>query len=356
MHFSICIITKNEADKLEKCLVAAKKLGEELVVVDTGSTDNTKEIMKKYADIEGEFQWCDDFAKAKNYVAHLATHEWILLLDTDEYVMEYNKEELLHMMEESPRAQGSIKRRNHYIQDGEERIAYTWTPRFYNRNVYEFRGRIHEQLVLLHPEQKDISDCVDLHFLIEHDSYENTRQGMEQKAKRNKRLLIMDLQENGEEPYTLFQLGKSCYTLQQYEEAAEYFSRGLEFDLDPNLEYVIDMVESYGYALINSGQAQVALGLESVYDTFCGRVGFVFMMGLVYMNVGMLQQAVNEFEKATHMPSGDTEGTNSYLAYYNIGVIFECLGDMQHAVQYYKKCGNYTRAKERLRQLGNEAD
>ena len=67
LDISVCIITKNEADKLEKCLLSLKKHNLEIVVVDTGSTDNTSVIIDKYADISGSYKWCDDFSKVRNY-------------------------------------------------------------------------------------------------------------------------------------------------------------------------------------------------------------------------------------------------------------------------------------------------
>ncbi len=63
-------------------------------------------------------------------------------------------------------------------------------------------------------------------------------------------------------PYLLYQLGKSYYMMGEYGAACDWFAQGLSFDLNPALEYVIDMVETYGYALINSGQEQTALFLR----------------------------------------------------------------------------------------------
>lgn len=63
LDISVCIITKNEADKLEKCLLSLKKYNLQIVVVDTGSTDNTSVIIDKYADISGSYKWCDDFQR-----------------------------------------------------------------------------------------------------------------------------------------------------------------------------------------------------------------------------------------------------------------------------------------------------
>lgn len=131
-------------------------------------------------------------------------------------------------------------------------------------------------------------------------------------------------------------------------QACEYFSQGLSYDLNPRLEYVIDMVETYGYALINSGRAGEALFFENIYDAFGDSADFQFLMGLIYMNNSRFEEAVAEFLKATNHKECRNSGANSYAAYYNIGVIYECLGQVDEAWKYYKKCGNYEPAVKRL--------
>ena len=69
-----------------------------------------------------------------------------------------------------------------------------------------------------------------------------------------------------------------------YQSACGYISRGLYFDLNPGLEYVIDMVETYGYALLNSGRPKEALQFEQIYPEFGNTADFQFLMGLIYMN------------------------------------------------------------------------
>lgn len=82
---SVAIIAKNEEDVLGRCLESVKGL-DEIVVVDTGSTDRTKEIAKQYTDKVYDFVWCDDFAKARNYAIEQCTKDWILIIDADEYL------------------------------------------------------------------------------------------------------------------------------------------------------------------------------------------------------------------------------------------------------------------------------
>lgn len=81
---SLCMIVKNESHNLSRCLDSVKDLVDEMIVVDTGSTDDTVEIAKSYGAKVGFFAWCDDFAAARNHSLSLATGDWILVLDADE--------------------------------------------------------------------------------------------------------------------------------------------------------------------------------------------------------------------------------------------------------------------------------
>ena len=127
-----------------------------------------------------------------------------------------------------------------------------------------------------------------------------------------------------------------------------YFEQALSMEVNEQEEYVQNLVESYGYCLIHLGQHTKALELEGIYPVFSHRADFVFLMGLVYMNNAMFDQAIREFLKATTIAEYAVDGVNSYLAYYNAGVIYECMGNIPKAIKYYSECGNYTPACQRL--------
>jgi tetratricopeptide (TPR) repeat protein len=121
--------------------------------------------------------------------------------------------------------------------------------------------------------------------------------------------------------------------------------------LNPKLEYVIDMVESYGYALLNDGRAEEALAFEGIYEEFGDSADFQFLMGLIYMNNQRFEDAIAEFLKATQHTECRNVGVNSFAAFYNVGVICECLGRKEEAMDYYRKCGSYEPALRQLEEL-----
>lgn len=368
MNLSICIITKNEEQKLSRCLEALAAFPGEIVVVDTGSTDTSVETASRYTDHIFSYQWADDFAAAKNFAIAKASSDWILILDTDEYVQPETgfdwklfMEELERMFSADACAIGRIRRVNGY-HDGEE-----WTEtkeyinRIFDRRYYHYSGRIHEQIVPIedscnHQITANRKDDENVHMIctslcIFHDGYDGTPEERREKARRNQRLLLKEWELNPTDTYLLYQLGKSAFMAGMYADAVHYFELALGYDLNPKLEYVIDMVQTYGYALLKTGQTEVALQFEGLIQDFGDTADFWFLMGLIYMNNELFEEAVAAFEKAATFSDASALGTNSFKAYYNAGVIRECLGQKKAALSYYKECKDYDKAVQRIRLL-----
>ena len=272
---------------------------------------------------------------------------------------------LCREMKEKRTAVGRVFRKNVFERDGIMCENQEWINRIFSRKKFGYVGRVHEQVVSIAGGAYE-TYCTDIVFI--HTGYNLPKKERMEKAERNIALLQKELRwlENGkalgnssveeQTPYILYQLGKSFYMKEEYEEACRYFARGLLYDLEPRLEYVIDMVETYGYALLNSGQAEVALSFENIYGEFGNSADFQFLMGLIYMNNARFQEAVEEFLKAVQHKQCRGKGVNSYAAYYNIGVIYECLEDIEEATRYYGKCKEYEPAKRRLMSMKNISD
>ena len=88
---SLCMIVKNEERILRRCLDSVKDLVDEIVIVDTGSTDSTKKIATEYTDKIYDFEWVDDFSKARNYSFSKCSMDYIYVADADEYLNEENR-------------------------------------------------------------------------------------------------------------------------------------------------------------------------------------------------------------------------------------------------------------------------
>lgn len=91
---SLCMIVKNEEDTLNRCLDSVQDIVDEIVIVDTGSTDNTKKVANRYTDKIYDFEWVEDFSAARNFSFSKATKDYILWLDADDVVLEEDRKKL----------------------------------------------------------------------------------------------------------------------------------------------------------------------------------------------------------------------------------------------------------------------
>ena len=96
---SLCMIVRNEEQTLGRCLDSVFDLTDEIIIVDTGSKDRTREIAANYTDKIFDFEWIDDFAAARNFSFSLATQEYILWLDADDYLLEADREKFRRLKE-----------------------------------------------------------------------------------------------------------------------------------------------------------------------------------------------------------------------------------------------------------------
>lgn len=353
MPISICIITKNECDMLKQCLQHIKPHADagnhEIVIVDTGSTDDTVTMCKAFTEHIYFFEWIKDFAAARNFAASKATNDWILCIDSDEYVSTWDENELQVHIRGRKDLIGNIVQSNTCGFGENQYLSNDRASRLYNRTEYQFARPIHEQLEPYNAAKGHHYKSINI--IVDHMSYSGTVEELKAKSERNISMLKDELKKNPHDPYVLFQLGQSYYMIEDYQTANYYYDLGLAEDVDPNLGYVSTMVVSYGYTLINLKQYGKALTLEGIYDTFGNRADFVFLMGLVYLNNGLIEDAIAQFKKATTYDFAKVDGANSYRAWYNLGVIYECIGNTKEALRYYIKCGNYEPAIKRLKLL-----
>lgn len=103
MPISLCMIAKNEENFLEKCLNSVKNIADEIIIADTGSTDRTKEIAKKFNARIYDFKWSDDFSKARNFSIKKAAKEWILILDADETISKKDLKKIKGLAKNNPK-------------------------------------------------------------------------------------------------------------------------------------------------------------------------------------------------------------------------------------------------------------
>lgn len=345
--FSVCIIARNEATNIASCLDALLRIPEaEIIVADTGSTDGTAEIAGEKGARVVSFDWTDDFSAARNFAASHASHDLILAVDADEVLTDADLPLFAARVREHPDAVGMILRISPTFREDGTQSFHERVARCYDRTRFHYVGRIHENIAPLATDEKTKYYELPLTFL--HSGYEAPDK-IREKALRDLELLRRALGEEGPSPYLYYQIGKCHVALREQGEAVLSYEKGLAMNPEPDAVYVREMTESCGYCLLETGRPEKALSLLlSVKERYAYHADFLFLLGLVYMNCARFEEAVDSFLKATECVSFSVEGCNSFRACYNIGVITEVLGNLKEAAAWYRRCGDFAPAVQRL--------
>jgi glycosyltransferase involved in cell wall biosynthesis len=140
---SLCAIAKNEAHRIADCLTSVKNFVDEIILVDTGSSDRTIEIAKQHKAKVFRFEWCDDFAAARNFALSHAKGEWILVLDADEILDASIIPVLKQVMERSNCLAVNLVR----LEVGASQSPYSLVSRLFRRRAdLIFTGIYHERI------------------------------------------------------------------------------------------------------------------------------------------------------------------------------------------------------------------
>lgn len=216
---SIGMIVKNESRCLEKCLKALEPVRNaipcELIIADTGSIDNTKEIAQKYADLVFDFTWVNDFSKARNAVIERCRGKWCLTLDADEYFAG-KLEDLISLVNDNKFDKYdfvNIVIRN--FTDVEMKSAYSdfFVSRIFRLGKgYKYQKAIHEFIPI-----KDQSKAIILSSIVfNHDGYAVIdNEHLKQKTKRNLELLQKEYEENPKNTRVILEILDSIHLLKQ---------------------------------------------------------------------------------------------------------------------------------------------
>ncbi|MFC3395220.1 glycosyltransferase [Brenneria rubrifaciens] len=348
---SVCMIVKDEAQHLENSLHALAQYFDDIVVVDTGSTDCSKEIAARFTNKIYDFQWIADFSAARNFSLSFAKYDWVLIVDADEVLSFIDLPALSTLIDAHPTGIGRVERVDYIDDPNGGGIIRERIGRLFRKTLYEYRGIIHEQV-----NARNAATPVNRFYVpisLNHVGYQTEILLNKDKIVRNITLLRTAIDGNPTDPYLHYQLGKSYYLAKDYLSASESFSTALGYQTDFSYEYNEQLIEGYGYALINLGEYKQALTVLE-YEKYCHSTDFSFLKALILMNNGDLQQAINIFLSCTQMPPGRSEGVNNYKANYNIGVILECSGMLKDAMAFYQKCDNFKPALDGITRIGKQ--
>jgi tetratricopeptide (TPR) repeat protein len=218
-RISLCMIVRNEEAKLARALASAAPWVGEMVVVDTGSTDQTVAIAESFGAKVVHFTWCDDFSAARNVALEAATGAWALVLDADEVLDVVDADEFTRAVAQDVIAGFSFRCHNH-MDDGTVAIGTVF--RLFRRDLpgMRYRGQLHEQVAAVADGQMAtaaLACCV-----IQHDGYTSEAVAQHDKTARNIALAEALVASRPDDPFAWFSLGLSQLSLSLAEAARAY--------------------------------------------------------------------------------------------------------------------------------------
>ncbi|WP_181586554.1 glycosyltransferase [Paenibacillus taichungensis] len=321
----IHMIVQNEEHHLARCLDGFKSIGIECFITDTGSTDRTPAIARHYGATVLHTRWEDDFAHARNISLPLASTEWILCLDADEYVIQ-GLEELLDYL---PKVHKGISRLRITIENriGEgagECVIFQPVRLFRAHQGYRYVGRIHEQLVRGGTrdgrEQEDddqdrkssftreegwIADHEPLTPLrLVHDGYLPSTIAQGDKPLRNLKLLLRELADRPGQPFHLYNVGVTYCQLGHIEQAAEAFTESF-LHTPLHAPYRSTLVRDYARVLLTMGCYDEAHGLlAGERQRYEGYADLHLLYGEVLEQQGLEERAYKSYARAVNCREG----------------------------------------------------
>lgn len=233
-RLSVCMIVKNEERFLGQCLASVKDIADELIVMDTGSTDRTVEIAREHGAHVGHFEWCNDFAAARNASISPATGDWILFLDADEELSPAEKQNLPALVNSDNVALIRLP----LINTHQGQVSKSILPRlFRNIPAIQFQGCVHEGVytALLKVSKEWQMDISLGDLLILHHGYTAEVISERNKVQRNYELLLKALEERPNEAYFYMQLGLELRRMDRLAESFDAYAKALNLaETQPN--------------------------------------------------------------------------------------------------------------------------
>ncbi len=357
MKINLVMIVKNEERSLRRCLEAAKPLVDRMIVVDTGSEDETVKIAEEMGAAVLKFSWVDDFSAARNFALEHSDGDWNLVLDADEYIRPISRETLEDaILSQQGKWLGGILRYDSYKDDEGISVSTSILPRLLPGNV-RYIGRIHEQPAGNYP-------CMLLPMEVDHDGYLYMDKG-----ERNLPYLRLAVEEEPQDGYYQFQLASTLRNLKRYQESLPYFQNFYQY-VKPKEAYRGQGIVLYLYTLLDLGREEdldmAAKIIEQEEENLYDWPDFYFVCGIFYMKrvlsnvekyIALLPNIERCYLRCLELgerpKAGSVMGTGSFKAAYNLGTWYEVSGQKKLAVKYYQMSlkEGYVPAAGRLKAL-----
>ncbi len=332
---SLCMIVKNEERYLARCLDSVAKLVEEIVIVDTGSTDGTIEIASRYTTEVFSYPWADDFSEARNYSFSKASMDYCMWMDADDILEEEEKDKFLQLKRSlsSDTDMVMMKYNTSFDEAGKPSFSYFRERWIKNCEGHDWIGAVHE---VIPPQGKVIYSDIAISHRKESggDSDRNLR--IYRKLIAEGRLL---------EPRQQYYYGRELYYHKQYEEAVSVMERFLDSEegwIENKIEACSVCANCY-FQLGKEQDALITLLRSMSFDV--PRAELCCEIGKYFLEHGNFHIAVYWYETALGVPRKEYSGgfivpdCYDYVPLLQLCVCYDRLGDRKKAKEYNERAG-----------------
>lgn len=348
LTLSLCMIVKDEEEMLPRSLAAVRDAVDEIVIVDTGSTDRTIEIANDFGARVIEREWTGSFADARNVSFDAAIGDWVMYLDADEVLVAEDAPLLRELTGRTWREGFYLVETNHTgdLEDGTA-VTHNALRVFRNRPEYRFEGRIHEQIAHHLPGGQP-ERLEPTRVRVEHYGYLGAVRDAKEKSRRNIELLQRQVDDGVSTPFLHFNLGSEHAAAGDAPAALREFERAWEMlQGDPALAsygYVPSLTGRLVKALrVNGRMSDAVVRADEGLAIFPGFTDLVFEQATVARQRGDAARAIELFERCLEMgdaPSrySSTVGSGTYLALVTLAELRRECGELEAAEQLLTRC------------------
>jgi glycosyltransferase involved in cell wall biosynthesis len=354
------MIVKNEEEYIEACLESVKNLVDEIIILDTGSTDRTMEICSSYTDKIYETEWQEDFSLARNQSIDKATCDWILWMDADERLI-LKDHKLLQQKLSKKRCKAYSVRMMHFMDSMEEKKNQYYISHhirlFQRKAEFRFQGIIHEKLVDRKGKElqsKEIAEVIELHH------YGYTELHLKEKGLRNLSLCLKAKENDKENPWLDYHIAAELYRLGDMKKSLEFINFSIlgflsKGKVPPSYLYKL----KYDLLITCGNTENVYEGIERAISLFPDYVELHFYRGIVLFRLNQYKEAVKAFSYCILLGEDNPNylikcGSGTFLAYYYIGEAYIMLGEKEYALEAYRQAvlyqAEFPEVQERLRE------
>ncbi|WP_156940188.1 tetratricopeptide repeat-containing glycosyltransferase family 2 protein [Caldanaerobius polysaccharolyticus] len=348
---SLCMIVKNEEANLPRCLDSVKDIVDEIIIVDTGSTDNTIKVAQRYGARVFSVQWHDDFSEARNVSIEKARGKWILFMDADDELDCEDKRKIKDLLIDG--VEGYFFKTINYVgkSPGVEAALNMNFRLMRNRPEYRFVYPIHEQIAAVIQKVKPDAKLINADIKVYHYGYLDDEVAIKDKRERNMRIIRKVLEKNPFDAFMRFNMGNEYFALCDYEKALNEYALSLK-NTREKTGYLSKLYVRMVLCYSELKRYDEALNIIDVgLKDYPSLTDLVFLGGYIHHVNKRYTIAERLFKRCIEMGEAPLEigfimGVGSFRAHHALGELYLELEDYDeayaHFEQAYKQNNSFT--------------